>query len=851
MRTIRALEEIANTRGFDIALMTTFNLDVDFFERYIAGTLYGNDVKKIALFVDAKELNKAINATWKKSLLMGSRYSVNPVRIDGAFHPKVILLLGQEKAKLFVGSANFTQSGYSTNNEIFNTFEVTEYNTEYLSIIKSAVSFFRKIYEMSYGLDEEIMRSIEELPILQLKSNDNSELYLLDNTERSILEQLKEMIQFAEVVDIAVPFYDNDLNAVSGVAESLASSCVNAYVQNRRSRFNIKRSSHIERLTVIPFDSFINPKSSSFYHGKVIRFVSQGDSWILYGSANCTGAALLSSTKEGGNVECCVLEKGTETEFDYFYDNLVFEKPDADIVCDLLDFTSDQKTEKYYFKYGLAKDTNAELHVGTTGTFKEPVIFLGDVELECSYQPETRELLIEADADIFPKDSDIFTISIDDGESTCKIKCWFSRPQVIEMHRESERGFREFKFDPESVGDEYYEDLLNIMQILAIYTEDKIKRNETIRIVEKSREIEEDFEDAPEGIIDYVIPPRAPTLEEHKEYQLIKKAQKIGHDFVVAYTQPRGHRGKRSGTSRTQNGHRVLREATSTEQRIKRAIRSAVSEMLKEDNIKQNTVEDYLQHACIILDTMSNLTDTVVKGMFDLNLNSQMRMDLLRGLVKLEDKYTDLHISAILQMIIELHYINQRRLKSIASYDETDIIEIIKELNRKNDIREGIAIFITDESVGAIGDHLEELFFSEDDIGKVSGIRPSRIEALRYIEKLFGYKTKVQLEDLLRKNFGENCSIQIDDAYKVASNVKLKDYFNGNNIEWIINEIEKYCKNYNISIKSIEIDLHGINIPDTVNPAVRLVYKRIVGKKTIERCEYHKYGEPYYERLSM
>ncbi len=56
MITINALDELSNSREYDLALMTTFNLDVDFFERFIAGRIYGNEIKKIALFVDAKEL---------------------------------------------------------------------------------------------------------------------------------------------------------------------------------------------------------------------------------------------------------------------------------------------------------------------------------------------------------------------------------------------------------------------------------------------------------------------------------------------------------------------------------------------------------------------------------------------------------------------------------------------------------------------------------------------------------------------------------------------------------------------------------------------------------------------------
>jgi len=271
--------------------------------------------------------------------------------------------------------------------------------------------------------------------------------------------------------------------------------------------------------------------------------------------------------------------------------------------------------------------------------------------------------------------------------------------------------------------------------------------------------------------------------------------------------------------------------------------------MQNEDNLKENTIETYLSHSSIILRVMTDLADSAVKEMFDLKLNAEIRKDLLSGLVKIDDVFDDAHKKAALQMILELHYINQRRLNNIASYDDSDISELLLALNKKIGIRESLEEIITEETADVVGDHLEELFFTEEDIGKVSGIRPSRTEMIQYLNKLFGYKTKNQLYEIIYKNFGDGCTIIEGDTFTITARVRLKDYFSGNNIEWVMNEIEKYCKSYNISSKSIAIDLDGINIPETENPAVRLLYKKKIGKVAIERYEYHKIGEPYYEKM--
>ena len=853
MNTIRALEEIANCRDYEMALMTTFNLDVDFFERFVAGTLYGNGVKKIALFVDAKELNKEINRTWKKSLMMGTRYSVNPVRMPGSFHPKVLLLLSPDRAKLFVASANYTFSGYSTNNEIFDTFEIDSNHIENLSIIKAAADFFEKIYALNYTykLDDNIIEEMRSMHCLGLNATTSDpDTRLIHNIDKPIIDQLQEIIGKASSVDIAVPFYDNELDAVSRLIKEISLDGVKAYVQNHQSRFNVKKANDIEELSISAFDGFNHPESRSFYHGKVFRFMTESASWILYGSANCTGAALCGTPQMGGNIECCILERGEKEEFDYFYDNVCLSDPEESVECDLLDFSSQEKEEHYYFKYGIALDTTVELAIGVIGAYAEPSVFIDDEELQYTYDPDNKTITITVDDKIIPADSDIFPVRITDASGTYIVKSWIIKPAIIEVNRISETAARELKFNPDIIDDEYYEDLMNIMHILAIYTADKIRKNDIIKTVEHTKEeTEDDYEDAPEGIIDYVIPPRIATIDELQEYKNIQKAKQIGRGFFAAYISrskdsntPSVGKGK---TATTSTGSKGRRNPTSTEERIKRCIKSAVEEMQKEDNLKENTVEEYLEHTCMILDTMSKLSDSLVKGMFDYKLNVDIRCKLLSSLLKLEDGFEEDHIKAMLQMIIEAHYINKRFRKNLASYDEKDIVENIKGINSKFHIRDDIETYITDEAVSLIGDHLEELFFNADMAGKVSGVRPSRGEIMHYLETSFGYKTKDSLYDSIYKRLGEDSTIIVDnDAFTVSSKVRLKEFLRDDELDWLLTDIDNYCVNYEIPATSIVLDLHGVNIPEGANPLVRLKFEKVIGKFIINKTEYRRFGEP-------
>lgn len=849
MITINALDELSNSREYDLALMTTFNLDVDFFERFIAGRIYGNEIKKIALFVDAKELNKAINNTWKKSLMMGSRYSVNPVRMPGAFHPKVTLLVSNDSAKLIVASANFTQSGYSTNNEVFNVFEVSSEHTKHLPIIKAAAEFFLRIYSLSYTfrLDDKLMQELQSIPFLDINTDGiKGDTFLLNSIDKPIANQMKDIIGNVSQIDIAVPFYDNNLEALIRLKKDFNADVVNTYVQNHQSRFNVSKADDLDYVTVKAFKKFEEPESSSFYHGKVIRFLNDNSSWILYGSANCTGAALYSTAAEGGNVECCILEKGEPEEFNYFFDNMCLQDSAKDVVCNLLDFKSNEAEEHYYFKYGESIDSDAVFNIGVVGPYVDPEISLYDTILEHSYDVDSRTISLRSSFAELPTDSDVYDIKISDITGDYEVKGWLYRPEVLEANRETEQGtYKELKFDFDAEGDEYLENLLNVVEVLSVYSETARRRKDIIKTVQhvKSDTIE-DYEDAPEGIIDYVIPPRIATSEEIREYEIIKKAQKISHSFSTYSGHcERREKRKKKATVKVKGGRR---QPTSIEKYLKRRFLREVSAMLNEENIGNSNAEDYINHACLILDTVDILTDSKVEGMFDMNRNVDIRCDLAEGILKIEDDFTPDNICNILRITIEAHYINKRKYKNLSGYTDNRIQETVSLINDKFVIRERLEELISDNIVSWIGDNLETVFFSEDYTGGVSGIRPSRNEIIQYLESAIGYKTQEQLYRILRKNFGENCIIsEAGDQFVVSCNVDLKDYFNGNNIDWLMCEVENYCKGYGLPIRKVALDLHANAVSSKApNPATRLLYKRDFGSIMIDTYEYHKAGAP-------
>ena len=187
----RIVDEISNSKGYSIALLTTFNFEISYFERALLNALYDKNIKNVEIFVDADELEKAISESIDNNL--DRKYIANPVRINSAFHPKVVLLLGEERAKLIVASANIKTSGYTLNNEVYNVFEYSKENPECLNLINDAISFFEKLNTMVYYQDTKIFNKIDDL-IYRHRKSDNNDIKLIQNLESSVIDQLKNII---------------------------------------------------------------------------------------------------------------------------------------------------------------------------------------------------------------------------------------------------------------------------------------------------------------------------------------------------------------------------------------------------------------------------------------------------------------------------------------------------------------------------------------------------------------------------------------------------------------------------------------------------------------------------------
>lgn len=829
----RILDEISNSRGYSIALLTTFNFEISYFERTILNALYDKEIKNIELFVDADELEKAVSESTDNNL--NKKYIANPIRIDSAFHPKVVLLLGEEKAKLIVSSANIKTSGYTLNNEIYNVFKYSEDNLENLDLINDAISFFVRLNGMSYYQDKRIFGKINDL-IYRQRRPDNNDIKLIQNLDLSVIEQLKEIIiEKVTSIDIAVPYYDNKLLGYKALSEVFDCKNIKLYLQNGLSTFPVnynKNNKIVKTDNIYTYLILKNNGKKNFYHGKVFRFNTESKSYILYGSSNCTVSALSKTYRNGGNIECDILESGQKDEFDYFFDNFEIELFD-ELTCNIIEYEPEEK-KNYSFEYGIKKD---EIKLYLSFKEKKDNIIIQIGEQKVNYCYDDNNLIITLDRLISNEINNIFDLKIIDEGNQELIRCWYFDIDMVENYRNAERTipFDDIYIDEDM--EKYREHMELIMRTLALTKDEYSEQMKLQRMLNKNFNLESQ-EDLDENGIDddFIIDKDIPD-----EY--IKKNK----DFTNAYIKSRlfsnrffkGLKLRNSSTSSTTNSdikessdkEKKKRLATPSEKKFERFIKSRIKGMLRDEYVELVDYDHYKNSIGVILDVINEYKyKEKVKDIFDDKYVIDIFLNMINRLLEketsehnIENQETTIILSFI--SIIENYIINNSEENKDYKVELSNK-DIIKKLNQLFNIREN---------------YEELLQYAVNDIN--SSIRNVNYNYCKsYIESLFGYKTNEELLEVIKKYYGLDCSITFDNSrITVISNQKNvgKHLSIENNDAFI--QMLKEIKNYSKNMSEISELKAIINISVTKG-LTRIEYTYNFNKQLYESLQYYYDG---------
>lgn len=323
LKLIDAEKDVTN------AIILTHNIDFIFLQSIVLPVMKRCGNPKLTIFADAQCATETYSRQAPIISGLGTRYRVVkvPMLSGFRFHPKAVLLSGEKRGSLWVGSGNLTFGGWRENAEIWRSF-----NSD-----KDGTGVFNAFYRYLKNILERILLKDPVLGEIEEAYDKGTRQWALDMDEPehlvgrtgsesfSMLDEVENILGGRNIDEIVLcsPYFDNEGKALQLIGEKFKPHTVKVLAQNRKSGLwksvaeELPSSYQIQPVIFnrksqddYPREAFIHAKFYALIHGEEVTVVA--------GSANCSNAAL-TIPGSSGNAELVVYETISKVEFDARY----------------------------------------------------------------------------------------------------------------------------------------------------------------------------------------------------------------------------------------------------------------------------------------------------------------------------------------------------------------------------------------------------------------------------------------------------------------------------------------------------------------------------------------------------
>ena len=302
------------TNVYHSALLTTYSFDPIFFESVCISTLRKLGITNVVVLMDAGMYDQLLDDS-NYHCHNVSQLNYTLVRQEnthsGVFHPKIVLLFGEEEGLLIVGSGNLTYSGLLYNDEVWNAFHIQGADSVHFPLFYQAWVYLSHTTNHAASL---VLRQIEwmkeQSPWLHKECNEDTvqlsfgeECSFIYNTEeQTILERLFSVVDKKKIVDIKVvaPFYDTDGYVLLELKKHFLPQRMCCILDLER------QSAPYTLLNTANSIIFYKAETTNPLHAKIIELQAENETWLLCGSANA-GNKALGTNRFVFNDEACIL----------------------------------------------------------------------------------------------------------------------------------------------------------------------------------------------------------------------------------------------------------------------------------------------------------------------------------------------------------------------------------------------------------------------------------------------------------------------------------------------------------------------------------------------------------------
>jgi hypothetical protein len=306
-------------RGFHSSFITTFGIDFDTYENVCLNRLRGAGCTNNFILPDSRMLSYALDGASVLPRYAGRLYVASgmPTR-GGVFHCKLFLRLGRRSGELLVGSANMTAPGLAGNRELIGMVECGPEDSGERQIVASAWSY------LDAHVDRTQSATAQQIAWMRARTpwladtepavgltvlRDNSQAaFLTNDSETGIGRRFIDLIAERPVTRLIVisPYWDGSLAALTYLMTQLAPRETILLIEPKKRLFPSDALKDLPDLKLRDI-SVLDP--TRFFHAKAIIAQTAQADHVLFGSANCTNAALGTASSPGINEEACLYRR--------------------------------------------------------------------------------------------------------------------------------------------------------------------------------------------------------------------------------------------------------------------------------------------------------------------------------------------------------------------------------------------------------------------------------------------------------------------------------------------------------------------------------------------------------------
>ena len=315
-----------NRNKYSSCVICSYTFDFTFFEERLLAQLRLANIKNINVFVDGNYLNSSLEKNSTAAFRNHHSYSLNQVFSKGIFHPKIMFLTGPRHGLLIIGSGNLTSSGISTNDEIWGAFHMNSLESTNAPLFAEVWAYLESIFPNALGFNRQKIDWIYQRAtwVNELKDLRNPnftplegerEIAFVSNQSSSTFERLQALLPKStlEELNIISPYIDSKTEGISELDNHFQPDAINVISDSEFGLLPTELPTNLtSKINFYDWSDCLENFERRFnrLHAKVFQFrYSNGEEYLLIGSANATIAALGGAKRAPKNAEAGLLIK--------------------------------------------------------------------------------------------------------------------------------------------------------------------------------------------------------------------------------------------------------------------------------------------------------------------------------------------------------------------------------------------------------------------------------------------------------------------------------------------------------------------------------------------------------------